>query len=151
MRQEIKNHTCFDYIIVGGGTAGLVVARRLTEDKNINVLVIECGGDPPIEALLPLLFVTEPLTRLDWNFTSTYDSYAANSQPGNVTKLTSGKMLGGSSCLNHFIHIHGAPHDFNRWADVVNDSSWRYENVLPYFKKSEHLKDPVVENSPYVN
>lgn len=53
--------------------------------------------------------------------------------------------------MNHFVHIHGAPHDFDHWANVVGDSSWRYENVLPYFKKSEHLQDPVVENSPFVN
>lgn len=51
--------------------------------------------------------------------------------------------------MNHFIHVRGAPDDFDHWADIVNDDSWNYENVLPYFIKSEHLKDPVVENSRY--
>ncbi|KAG6464930.1 hypothetical protein O3G_MSEX014820, partial [Manduca sexta] len=136
---KVQNCSAFDYIIIGGGTAGSVLANRLTEDEKTTVLVIEAGGNPNVEALLAGLFVAQPQTSRDWNYTSTYDNYAARAT-NNRTTLTSGKMLGGSSSLNHFIIQRGVAEDYNYWAEITNES-WNYENVLPYFIKSERVED----------
>ena len=77
---------------------------------------------------------------MDYNYTSTRDDYAARSQNG-YTMITAGKMLGGSDSLNHMLHARGAPSDYDCWAKESKDNSWKYENVLQYFKKSERLKD----------
>ncbi|CAB3232717.1 unnamed protein product [Arctia plantaginis] len=137
---DLKNDTSYDYIIVGGGSAGSVVATRLAEDKKNKILVLEAGHTPPINALLAGLFVTLPMSYVDYNYTSTFDPYAAGGQ-GNYTILTAGKMLGGSDSLNHLLHTRGCPDDLDRWAKIVDDDSWKYENFLKYFIKSERVDD----------
>ncbi|KAJ8707934.1 hypothetical protein PYW08_010300 [Mythimna loreyi] len=134
----IENNTMHDYIIVGGGTAGCVVARRLAESGRDSVMLLEEGGDPPFLAMIAYFFDELPNSPIDRNYTSTRDPYAARGQ-NNYTKLTSGITLGGSASLNHFIHLRGSRLDYNDWAKITGDDSWNYENVLPYFKKSENV------------
>ncbi|XP_063619043.1 ecdysone oxidase-like [Cydia splendana] len=148
----------FTFIIVGGGTAGCVLANRLSEWSRFNVLLIEAGGDPPYESMLPGLVGYLPKTPYDWNFTNQYekkrdiyqnDKELYNYETQRTLSLTQGKMLGGSSGNNFMIYTRGHPHDYNSWAENLKDSSWKYENVLPYFKKSEHLSDLGILESKY--
>lgn len=124
----------YDYIVIGGGSAGCVVASRLSEDPNIRVLIVEAGG----KAFNPWLhipigyFKTMHNPKTDWCFTTEKD-------PGiNNRKLEwpRGKVLGGSSALNGLLYIRGQAEDYDHWESLGN-KGWSYQDVLPYFKKAE--------------
>ncbi|KAM3956940.1 ecdysone oxidase-like [Aphomia sociella] len=145
----VNDGDVFDYIVVGAGSAGCVIANRLTEDPDVKVLLIEAGGDPPLESDIPGLTKYLKHTPVDWNYTSIDDGISQQCNENQVSDLTQGKMLGGSSGNNYMFYTRGNPQDFNSWAETVNDSTWRYDNVLPYFIKSEKLNDPIISNSSY--
>nr|XP_026494493.1 choline dehydrogenase, mitochondrial-like [Vanessa tameamea] len=138
--------TC-DYIVIGAGTAGSIVANRLSEDPRFTVCVIEAGGDPPLETEIPSLFAYLPKTYMDWNFTSEDDGYTAQYRQQTYLDLPQGKALGGSSSIHHFYHIRGDPKDYDDWATATGDDSWSWQNLIPYFIKSERLEDPYILNS----
>ncbi len=127
--------TEFDYIVVGGGSAGCVLAGRLSEDPAITVCLLEAGG-PDTSAFIhaPLGFAaTAPLGLLNWNFESV-------PQPGLGGRrgfAPRGKVLGGSSSLNAMVYTRGNPADYDRWAAQGNPG-WSYQDVLPLFKQSEN-------------
>ncbi|XP_075987855.1 ecdysone oxidase-like [Anticarsia gemmatalis] len=137
---DLEDNASYDYIVVGGGTAGCVVATRLAEEGDCTVMMLEAGGDPPANALLAGTFSTLPKLPSDYDYQSIYNPYSAGSQ-GNYSTLTSGKMLGGSASMNHFIHTRGCPEDFDNWAEISGETCWKYDNVLSYFMKSETLND----------
>ncbi|KAI8435573.1 hypothetical protein MSG28_003850 [Choristoneura fumiferana] len=139
----------YDFIIVGGGSAGCVLANRLSEEPNVRVLMIEAGGDPPFETMLPGLPLYIPNSEQDWNHTAAFDKNRKEYQQDTVTPLPQGKMLGGTSTMNSMLYVRGNPNDYQTWADTVNDDSWNYENILPYFKKSEYMDDPSIRQSKY--
>ncbi|XP_047037998.1 ecdysone oxidase-like [Helicoverpa zea] len=145
-KANLNDVTTFDYIIVGGGTAGCVLASRLAELENSTVLLVERGEDPPLLSYLSGLFFLLPKTSIDYDYTSVFDDYAASGQ-GNYTRLTSGKGLGGSSILNHLLYARGVPSDYNYWAEVTGEEGWTYDNILPYFIKSETVDDEEVLNA----
>lgn len=146
---NIINGSSYDYIVIGGGTSGSVVATRLAEDRRNSVMMVEAGGDPLLISFLAGLFSLLPHTINDQNYTSTHDSYAASSQ-NNYTMLTTGHCLGGSATINHFLHIRGSPPDFDYWAEASQDESWKYENILKYFIKSERVDDKeIIEKHGY--
>ncbi|MBX9798868.1 MAG: GMC family oxidoreductase N-terminal domain-containing protein [Burkholderiaceae bacterium] len=125
----------YDYIIVGAGTAGCVLANRLTQDKGVSVLLIEAGAkDDYVWVHIPLGFrqmIDNP--RTDWR-------YRTQPEPGlNGRSLLypSGKILGGSSCINSMIYQRGQSHDYDNWAELTGDMSWRWEQVLPLFRSTE--------------
>ncbi|KAJ3575776.1 hypothetical protein NP233_g878 [Leucocoprinus birnbaumii] len=126
----------FDFIVAGGGTAGLVVANRLSEDSRINVLVIEAGGSHHgfVELEAPWLASRLHGGQFDWNTTTT-------PQPelnGRSLLFSRGRVLGGSSSHNGMIWTRGSSDDFDRWAEITGDEGWSWKEMGPYFKKTEH-------------
>ncbi|MGL4620494.1 GMC family oxidoreductase [Chroococcidiopsis sp.] len=126
--------TQYDYIIVGAGSAGCVVANRLTEDLETTVLLLEAGDrDTKPEIQIPSECVNLLGSEVDWGYFSEPEPYLNNRK----MFCSRGKVLGGSSSINFMSYIRGNPHDYDRWQKLGNPG-WSYQDVLPYFKKSEH-------------
>ncbi len=124
----------YDYIIVGAGSAGCVLANRLTEDPQTSVLLLEAGGpDKKSEIHIPAAFSKLFRTPLDWEYYTEAEPNMANRK----LYWPRGKMLGGSSSINAMIYIRGHRHDYDSWRDEGNEG-WGYADVLPYFKKAEN-------------
>ncbi|XP_053612754.1 ecdysone oxidase-like [Plodia interpunctella] len=146
---KIQDADTFDFIIVGAGTAGSVLANRLSEIQNCSILVIEAGEDPPIESVLPGGFSLLQKTKYDWNYTTEYSEKFSLGHLGEVWELPSGRILGGTSSINHLLYARAFPSDFDSWAETANNSGWKYENIERYFYKSEKLKDETIMNSEF--
>lgn len=129
----------YDYIIVGGGTAGCVLANRLSADPSVEVLMIEGGGEGRgfyVDMPLGLAFlIGRP--QYDWLYKGEPEPYL----DGRRMPLPRGKMLGGSSAINGLIYVRGHAYDYNQWAQLGN-RGWSWESVLPYFKRSEAFHHP---------
>ncbi|OBV39536.1 GMC family oxidoreductase [Janthinobacterium psychrotolerans] len=125
----------FDYIIIGGGTAGCVLANRLTRDPNASVLLVEAGGkDDYVWIHIPVGYlhcIGNP--RTDWLYSTQADAGLG----GRSLIYPRGKVLGGSSSINGMIYMRGQAQDYERWAALTNDASWGWDQVLPLFKQSE--------------
>jgi choline dehydrogenase len=123
----------FDFVIVGGGSAGCVLANRLTLDPTVRVLLLEAGGsdDVPevhIPALFPLLIASEK----DWGYRTVEQTHT-----GTQISVPRGKMVGGSSSMNAMVYIRGNRADYDGWRDEFGAKGWGYEDVLPYFVRAE--------------
>jgi len=124
----------YDYVIVGAGSAGCVLAARLTEDPRTTVLLLEAGGqDDADEVRIPLAFSKLFKTRHDWAYTTTSQKYAH----GRSLYWPRGRVLGGSSSINAMIYIRGNRLDYDSWRDDFGCAGWGYADLLPYFLRSE--------------
>ena len=118
-----------DYVIVGAGSAGCVLAARLTEDPDVSVLLIEAGPPDEKEMIhVPAAFGSLFKTDVDWDY-ATFPESGCNNR---MMYMPRGKTLGGSSSINAMVYIRGSRLDYDGW-----DRGWSYDEVLPYFKKSE--------------
>src|SRR6266566_10063009 len=128
----------YDFIVVGGGSAGAVIASRLSEDPNCRVALIEAGERPPEVSALPIAPAAMQLNpATDWMF-SADPGKAGLGLNGRRVPVPRGKMLGGSSGINYMMYVRGHPGDFDAWA-AGGATGWSYAEVLPYFRKSEAL------------
>ncbi len=124
----------FDYIIIGAGSAGCVLANRLTEDASVNVLLLEAGpADKKMEIHIPGAYSKLNHTNVDWGFYTEPQQYVDDRR----IYIPRGKTLGGCSSTNAMAYVRGNKEDYNEWASFGNNG-WSYNDVLPYFKKSEH-------------
>ncbi len=124
----------FDYIIVGAGSAGCVLAARLSEDRSVSVLLLEAGGsDRSLFIRMPTaLSIPMNMSRFNWGYSSVSERHL----DGRKMNCPRGKVLGGSSSINGMVYVRGHPCDFDSWEEQ-GASGWSYAGCLPYFKKSE--------------
>jgi choline dehydrogenase len=119
----------YDYVIVGAGSAGCVLANRLSEDPDVSVLLLEAGGPDTNELVhLPAAFSALYRSAQDWDHSTIYEPYANDRR----VYLPRGKVLGGSSSINAMIYMRGNPLDYDEWGP-----GWTWDEMLPYFKRSE--------------
>lgn len=124
----------FDYIIVGAGTAGCVLAHRLSEDGKTRVLLLEAGGsDRTVWIQLPIGYGR---TFFDRRINWMYDTEPVPGLGGRASYWPRGKVIGGSGSINAMVHVRGQPHDYDDWAALGN-AGWGWEDVLPFFMKAE--------------
>jgi choline dehydrogenase len=123
----------YDYVIVGAGSAGCVLANRLSEDPSARVLLLEAGGrDRSLKVKIPAAFPQQFHTKLDWDYATEPEPYV----DGRELYVPRGRMLGGSSSMNAMLYVRGRPFDYDGW-EAQGAPGWGYRDVLPYFIRSE--------------
>jgi choline dehydrogenase len=124
----------FDYVVVGAGTAGCVVASRLAEDSGASVLLLEAGGsDRTLWIQVPIGYGR---TFFDPNVNWMYETEPVTGLGGRSSYWPRGRVIGGSGSINAMVYVRGQPQDFDDWREMGNPG-WGFSDVLPYFRKSE--------------
>jgi choline dehydrogenase-like flavoprotein len=125
----------FDYVIVGGGSAGCVVAARLAEDPGARVLLLEAGPDGSAvdEVRVPAAYSRLFRSQYDWNYSTLPQERAA----GRPVYWPRGKILGGSSAIDAMVYIRGNPGDYDAWRSTYGCVGWGYKDLIPYFRRAE--------------
>ncbi|XP_072934794.1 glucose dehydrogenase [FAD, quinone]-like [Epargyreus clarus] len=151
---RVKDHNleelyeCYDFVIVGAGSAGSVLANRLSENPDWQILLLEAGPDENVLSEVPVLFPTLQTSSLDWQFvTEPSDKYCL-SMIDTRCKWPRGKVLGGSSVLNAMLYIRGNKRDYDNW-EAMGNPGWSYSDVLQYFLRSEDMRIPEYQNDAY--
>lgn len=143
---DIKDY--YNFIIIGGGSAGSVLANRLSENPEWSVLLLEAGPDEFAVTDMPLLFPAIQLSPIDWKFrTEPSDCYCL-AMKDQKCQWPRARVLGGCSVMNAMLYVRGNKRDYDHWAYIGNPG-WTYEEVLPYFIKSEDMRIEEFMDDPY--
>uniref|UniRef100_W4VSN3 Putative GMC oxidoreductase n=1 Tax=Phaedon cochleariae TaxID=80249 RepID=W4VSN3_PHACE len=135
----------YDFVIVGGGVAGSVIASRLSEIRQWNILVLEAGKIESSEFNQIMGYAAFlSLSDMSWGFRSVPQTTACLGFVNQSCRAFRARGMGGTSLMNGAVYERGMPSTFDEWAEITNDPSWSYENILPLFKRSEdfHLRNP---------
>nr|CAD7426591.1 unnamed protein product [Timema monikensis] len=138
----------YDFVVVGGGSAGAVVANRLSEITKWTVLLMEAGEDENEITDVPSLAAYLQLTNMDWQYKTEPTGRACLGMKGGRCNWPRGKVLGGSSVLNYMLYVRGNRYDYDHWASLGN-YGWGYNDILKYFKKSEDNRNPYLARTNY--
>ncbi|GIY85933.1 l-sorbose 1-dehydrogenase [Caerostris extrusa] len=142
----ISNLFLLAHNFIGAGSAGSVLASRLSEDECVKVLLLEAGGkiDPITE--VPVLALFTENTDMDWQYKTVPQARAAGGYENKQMPYARGKGIGGSSILNFLLYVRGNKSDYDLW-EKLGASGWSWKNVLPYFLKSEDNTDPEITSN----
>ncbi|XP_055604803.1 glucose dehydrogenase [FAD, quinone]-like [Uranotaenia lowii] len=138
----------YDFVVVGGGSAGATMAARLSEVCDWSVLLLEAGPDETFLTDIPYLYPALQKSKLDWQYLTVPNPDFCQGMENNQCAWPRGKVLGGSSVLNAMMYIRGNPQDYDEWASLGN-VGWGWNDVLPYFRKLENVRDPKISTKPW--
>lgn len=150
-RFEVKTSgwkTEYDYIVIGGGSAGAVVAARLSELRDQNILLMEAGGTENLLSDIPLAAGTLQMTPIDWAYQTEPQKHSCFGLVNRRSRWPRGRVLGGSSVLNYMLYLRGNGRDYDNW-EKLGAYGWSWREVLPYFLKSEDNTDPRIQTNGY--
>lgn len=138
----------YDFVIVGAGSGGCVVANRLSEIHNATVLLLEAGDQETYISDVPLTAALTQITRYNWGYKADPTPNACQGLKGGVCNWPKGRGVGGTSLINFMLYTRGHRRDYDHWSRLGN-RGWSYDEVLPYFKKSEHIEIEDLRKSKY--
>lgn len=137
----------YDFIVIGGGSAGAVMASRLSENTNWNILLLEAGPDESYLSEVPQIYPSLQQSELDWKFKTEYSGTSCLAMTDGQCLWPRGKVLGGSSTINAMLYARGNKKDYDQWESLGNPG-WGFKDVQYYFKKLENMREPELRNNP---
>ncbi|EDV38476.1 uncharacterized protein Dana_GF19424 [Drosophila ananassae] len=143
-----KLRDSYDFVVIGGGSAGCVLAARLSENPAWSVLLLEAGGDEPLLIDLPQMYPVFQRSPWDWKYSTEPSDRYCLAMEDQRCFWPRGKVLGGCSSINAMMYIRGNRRDYDHWSELGNPG-WDYANVLHYFRKTEDMRVPGYEHNPY--
>ncbi|KAL4719465.1 hypothetical protein ACJJTC_009044, partial [Scirpophaga incertulas] len=147
----VEDNAAYDFIIVGGGSAGTVLATRLSEVTKWKILLIEAGSYPPPDSAVPTLDLNMYQSKYDWQYVSEDDGLHSKALINHSIPFTRGKMLGGCSNINAQVYVRGNHNDYQKWYDDGN-YDWHPDIIQEYFKKAESFQNQeLLRNSDIKN
>jgi len=138
----------YDYIVIGAGSGGSVMASRLSEDPTKTVLLLECGLPENFISDIPASDIFLQKTPMDWNYETEPQIKTCFGMKGRKCPWARGKSFGGSSAINAMIYARGNPRDYNKWA-ANGATGWSWAEIFPYFIKAEDNREPSFVASGY--
>ncbi|CAH2007538.1 unnamed protein product [Acanthoscelides obtectus] len=137
---NIMDGDAFDFIVVGAGSGGSVVANKLSENKDWNVLVLEAGGYPSATSDIPALLFSVIDSKEDWRFEGEQEKGSCLGFKNERCKWPRGKFLGGCSSINAMLYVKGNERDYDKWYEMGNEG-WSWEDVKQHFKDNENIQN----------
>ncbi|XP_061182214.1 L-sorbose 1-dehydrogenase-like [Saccostrea echinata] len=152
IRIAAQLNNTYDFVIVGAGSAGCVLANRLTENGKLSVLLLEAGANDLGNYIFDIPGYTDKAVRThaDWGYHTEPQKHAYKAYTKEVSYWPRGRTLGGTSTVNSLVYHRGGRGDYDKWAEL-GAKGWDYDSVLPYFLKSESFQSPSFRNSKYHN